>query len=416
MINYFKETFIFIIMDILTVSQFCKFIKNIIPGKKFTVIGEVNQLKNSHGHIFFSFKDNENCLSATIWKSKAELLGDFKIIEGDKITVEGRLDFYSANGKLNFIVDKVITNDGIGELQKKYDKIKEEFFKRGYFDANIKRKIGKTIKNILVLTSETGAAYHDFLYGLENSGSKVNIDLIDVIVQGSDCPKNICIKMEEIKKSDKIYDLVVITRGGGSFQDLFGFSQPELIEAIHNFHLPVISAIGHQVDNPLSDLVADYTEPTPSLAAQFIVDYNRNYLKKLLKIPQELNNSLSMLIINQIQMLNGLNARLLNFENEMKSDLVTEIHNYLRRLKVFDEKINLKFLGIKGDLVSEIHNYLRRLEALNSKLLNFESKDIILNGNGKLFQNSQELRDYTGKKMEIIWNDVILKVSILEKN
>ena len=369
--------------EALTITQFCSFIKNVIPSKKFTVTGEVNQLKNSHGHIFFTFKDNENCLSATIWKTKAEIL-KVNLKEGDKITVQGRLDFYSNAGKLNFIIDNLVTNDGIGELQKKYDMIKEQFYKKGYFNDSEKLKLTKPIKNILVLTSETGAAYHDFIYALENSGSKVNIDLIDVIVQGTECPKNICKAMESMKEENKQYDLVVLTRGGGSFQDLFGFSQPELIETIYNFHLPVISAIGHQVDNPLSDLVSDYSAPTPSLAAQFIVDFNKDYLKKLNKIN---GNGLNILIMNQLQLLNRLN-----------------------------EKLNQKFVDFekktRDQLVNLIHSHLRKLDLLESRLEIFNNKDIILNGNGKIIKNANDLLKYKNKTMEIVWNNVLVKVNI----
>ena len=369
--------------EALTVTQFCRFIKDILPTKKFNVIGEVNQLKNSHGHLFFTFKDNENCLSATIWKARAEAL---KLIlkEGDKITVSGKIDFYSQAGKINFIIDNVITNDGIGELQKKYDLIKEQFFKQGYFDDSKKTKLTNPIKNILVLTSETGAAYHDFIYALENAGSKVNIDLIDVIVQGVDCPSNICKQMEKMKERNQQYDLVVLTRGGGSFQDLFGFSQPELIETIYNFHLPVISAIGHQVDNPLSDLVSDYSAPTPSLAAQFIVDFNKDYLKKLNKVN---GNGLNKLIRNQLEVLNRLNNKL----NKYFFD--------------FDKKS-------RDQLVNLIHSYLRKLDLLEAKLEIFNNRDIMLNGNGKIIKSPSELLKYKNKTMEIVWNNVLVKVNI----
>ena len=369
--------------EALTIAQFCNFIKNVIPTKKFNVIGEVNQLKNSHGHLFFTFKDNENCLSATIWKAKVEAL-KLNLKEGDKITVSGKLDFYSQAGKLNFIVDNVLTNDGLGELQKKYDLIKEQFAKKGYFDDSQKIKLINPIKNILVLTSETGAAYHDFIYALENAGSKVNIDLIDVIVQGVDCPKNICKSMEKMKAENQQYDLVVLTRGGGSFQDLFGFSQPELIECIYNFHLPVISAIGHQVDNPLSDLVSDYSAPTPSLAAQFIVDFNKDYLKKLTKIN---GNELNRLITNELRLLNRLNDKL----NKYFFD--------------FDKKS-------RDQLVTLIHSYLRKLDLLESRLEIFNNKDIMLNGNGKIIKNPTDLLKYKNKTMEIIWNNVLVKVNI----
>jgi exodeoxyribonuclease VII large subunit len=373
-------------MEALTITQFCNFVKNVLPNKKFNVIGEVNQLKNSHGHLFFTFKDNENCLSATIWKTRAEQL-KVNLKEGDKITVEGKIDFYSPTGKINFIIDKIVSNEGLGDLQKKYDQIKDDFQKKGYFDDSIKRKIIGPIKNILVITSESGAAYQDFIYALENSGSNVNINLLDVVVQGIDCPKNICIEMEKIKNKKRIYDLVILTRGGGSFQDLFGFSQPELIETIHNFHLPVISAIGHQVDNPLSDLVSDYSAPTPSLAAQFIVDFNRNYLNEKLKIPKELNNRLNNLLINEIQKLNNfyeiLNRKWFDFENKLKEELS-----------------------------NSIHDNLRKLDLLELKLDNYQNKDIILNGNGKIISNENELLNYKNKTMEIIWNNVIVKVKI----
>jgi exodeoxyribonuclease VII large subunit len=373
-------------MDALTITQFCNLVKNILPTKKFLVTGEVNQLKNSHGHYFFTFKDNDNCLNATIWKSKAEQL-KLNLKEGDKITVEGKIDFYSTSGKLNFIIEKLVNNEGIGELQKKYDLIKNEFEKKGYFDKSKKKKIESPIKNILVLTSESGAAYQDFIFGLENGGSKVNINLIDVIVQGIDCPKNICNELEKLKKNNKQYDLVILTRGGGSFQDLFGFSQSELIESIYNFHLPILSAIGHQVDNPLSDLVCDFSTPTPSLAAQFIVDFNRDYLKEKLKIPIELNNKLNNLLISQIQKLN-----------------------------ILYEKISRKWIDFenikKEELIKEIHSLLRKLDYLESKIDNYNNNDIVFNGNGKIINSSDDLLKYSDKTMEIIWNNVILKVKI----
>lgn len=370
----------------LSVSEFCLKIKDIIPTKKFIVSGEVNQLKNSHGHLYFTFKDSENCINSTIWKNKVETL-QINISEGDKITLEGRLDFYSTGGKLNFIVDKVVANDGIGDLLKKYQKIKDDFTKKGYFDKANKKILGPNIKNILLLTSETGAAYHDFLYGLENANSNVSIDLIDVIVQGVDCPKNICNKLNKIKNSDKKYDLVVITRGGGSFQDLFGFSQPELIETLYDFNLPTLSAIGHQIDNPLSDLVCDYSTPTPSLAAQFIVDYNKNYLKQYQKILKDYTNNITLLLLTEMEKIN----------------------------KLLD-KLNKKRVKFESDnkqlLINELNSMLRRLDFLGSKLNIYETNNIILNGNGKLLSTSEDLINYNGKHMEIIWNGVIVKVKV----
>lgn len=370
----------------LTVTEFCQYVKDILPSKKFQVTGEINQLKNSHGHLFFTFKDNESCLNATIWKSKAETIKN-SLKEGDKVTVEGRLDYYSSGGKLNFIIDKIVTNDGIGDLIKKYQQIKEEFEKKGYFKQDNKLKLKPVIKNILLLTSETGAAYHDFIYGIENGGIKINIDLIDVIVQGNDCPKNICEELKKIKESNEEYDLVVITRGGGSFQDLFGFSQPELIESLYNFNLPTLSAIGHQIDNPLSDLVCDYNAPTPSLAAQFIVDYNKSYFNKFQKTFQELSTQLNLQLMNDLErvnlLLDKINKKCLSFEMENKQKLINELNLMLRKLDMLESKLDI-----------------------------YETSNIILNGNGKLLKSEDELSSYKGKTLEIVWNNVVVKVKV----
>jgi len=377
--------------NILTITELCNSIKTMIPNKKFKVSGNVNQLKNSHGHIFFTFKDSESCISCSIWKHKVEQLKknqNFKINEGDIINIEGKLDFYSNAGKLNFIVEDIISNEGEGELISQYNAMKEDFQNKGYFNKEHKKKLNNTIKNILLLTSESGAAYYDFMYCIENAKSKVNIELRDVIVQGVNCPSNICEILREIQKSDKQYDLVVITRGGGSFQDLFGFSQPELITTLYNFNLPTMSAIGHMIDNPLSDLVASYSQPTPSLAAQFIVDYNLNYIRGLTKISNDINNIVQQSIkplISQLNIYNKLERRLFdilnNFEKENKEKFLLELNNNLNKLNQMETKLKIP-------------------------------SNIILNGGGKIL-NHNDFKNYKGNTMEIVWNNVVMKVNVM---
>lgn len=370
----------------LSVSTFCQTIKDILPHKKFTVQGQVNQLKNSQGHLYFTFKDNDHCINATIWKSKVISIKT-PLKEGDKITVEGKLDFYALGGKLNFIIDKVLTNEGIGDLLQKYEQMKSNFTKLGYF-SRPKKPLVHCIKNILLLTSETGAAYHDFIYGLNNANMKINITLRNVIVQGIDCAKNISIELESIKDSMIPYDLVILTRGGGSFQDLFGFSEPELITTLYNFNVgPTLSAIGHQIDNPLSDLVCDYSAPTPSLAAQFIVDHNRSYINNIKKAVSDLSNQLN------IQLMNDMTKT---------STLLDKVNNQLLRFE----------RTYKQNILLELNSSLRRLEQLEAQLSIYETSNIILNARGKILKNRNMLLNYKGKTMEIIWNGVIVKVNI----
>lgn len=375
--------------DTFTISQFTSKIKDILPTKRFSIIGEVSQPKNSHGHLYLNLKDKSSIISATIWKSKMESL-KCNIQDGDKITVEGRIDYYTPTGKLNFIIDNVLTNEGIGDLLKKYEEIKQKFQNKGYFDISRKKKLPDFIENILVLTSESGAAYQDFLYALENNKSKVNVNLIDVIVQGENCPNNICNILDNLKQENKYYDLVILTRGGGSLQDLFGFSQPELIESIYNFHLPVLSAIGHQIDNPLSDFVSDYTTPTPSLAAQFIIDYNNGYLRKLEKIENDIKNNMINFLYTQHEIYNNLN-----------DELIFKINDFINYNKQM--------------LLSQLNKKLIELEKKDNLLSKYESSNIILNGNGKIINNSNELENYNDKYIEIIWNNIIIKTKIIGK-
>lgn len=376
--------------NILKISELSDNIKSLLPNKKFRVIGEVSQPKQSGGHLYFSLKDESNNLKAIIWKSKNINLNEIK--DGSKITVDCKLDFYGGTSNINLIIEKLITVSGEGDLFIKYDKIKKDFMKRGYFDNNRKKKLGYCIKNILILTRESGAAaaIHDFVYALQNNKSKINYDIIDVPVQGVDCPKVICDKLEELKDNNVDYDLVVITRGGGSFEDLFGFSQPELIESVYNFHLPVLSAIGHQIDNPLLDLVADYSAPTPSLAAQFIVDYNKNYINSLEMMREQMKNKLINVLNMENNKLNKHNDKLNRMYNELNS-LKNECQNKL--LNTIRMKLN------------DLSMFDNRLDSLKIR----DDKIVLMNRNNEVIDDIDE---YIGKKIIMVIGNKEYKIKI----
>ena len=374
---------------VFSVSELTEYLKSVVSNKKVKVSGEVSQPKISNGHLYFTLKDDTNNLKTIIWKFKN--INKDEIVEGQKVTIECKLDFYGGSGSLNLIVEKIITNEGQGELFIKYEKIKKKFESKGYFSQSRKKSISPIIKDILIITSATGAALQDFIYNLENNKSKVNYDIIDVVVQGVDCPGNICQVLEKVKTDELAYDLVIIMRGGGSFADLFGFSQPELIESVYNFNLPVLSAIGHQVDNPLLDLIADINTPTPSLAGQFIVDHNKKYLEKLETI-----------------------------RDDIKSDLLDEITEQQAIYAKLGEKLYKAFSSL-GNLKSELLNELRQdIGNLMIKYTQLESKVIIKNPNQiKLFNKSNEITDSVqldqlmGQTVKIIWGEKEYKIKLL---
>jgi exodeoxyribonuclease VII large subunit len=240
------------------------------------------------------------------------------------------------------------------------------------------------LSNILVITSENGAALQDWIYNLENNKSKINYDIVDVVVQGVDCPKNICEVLEQVKADKCEYDLVIIMRGGGSFTDLFGFSQPELIETVYNFNLPVLSAIGHQVDNPLLDFVADISTPTPSLAAQFIVDHNKKYISKLEKILGDIKSELLDEITEQQTAFVKLNEKLYKSVN-MLSNLANDLANELRQ---------------------DIGNLMTAYSQLESQVIIHNPKEIKLYNKSNQISTPNQLDNMIGQTVKLIWGAV----------
>lgn len=375
---------------VYNVTELTEYIKSVVGNKKIKVSGEISQPKLSGGHLYFTLKDESNNIKSIIWKSRN--INKEDIVDGMKIVMDCKLDFYGGTGTVNLIVDKILTNDGFGDLFTKYEKIKKDFTEKGYFNRK-KRKLPEQIKNILILTSEEGAALQDFIYNLDNNKSQLLYDIIDVKVQGIECPKNICEILKELQEDDTYYDMVVITRGGGSFSDLFGFSQPELIEIVNSFHLPVMSAIGHMIDNPLLDLVADYSAPTPSLAAQYIVDHNKKYITKLYNMKNNMKTVIMDILLRQQNILAKFNDKL-----------------YLQ----FNQLNNLKnqYNNIIKDM---INNLTLKLSVLETKLsVDSTGGSIVLYDNNKKITDSNDLDNYINNKLTLKWNDKVYTI-YLEK-
>jgi len=375
----------------LEITQLGELIKESMPNQVLRVIGEVSQPKNFRGNMYLNLKDKMYNIKAIIWKTKYEQFNT-EIKDGDKIVVKGKLDFYGANGSVTYIIDKLIKYEGEGELSALYQKYKKMFETKGYFDRDKKLIIPDKIEKILLLTSESGAAIHDFIYALDNNHSKLDYDIIDVPVQGRMCPLNIINELNKIKDN---YDAIVITRGGGSFEDLFGFSQPELIEAIYNFNQPVISAIGHQVDTSLLDLVSDCCCPTPSLAAQYIIDINKKFINELEEIRDDIKDELMGSYNKQNRGLNNcterLNKIILSFDriqHSYQSELLNQLNTYAFKLKELDLKLSSlvnnateknNIISIKNNknvIHTDVAKFIKRLEGTDDFIINWNNNKI----------------------------------------
>ena len=366
-------------------------IKKSLPKENIKLTAEVRQPKISNGHMYLNLKDNTGLISACIWKSN--ITDTIKeLSDGDHITIRGKLNYYSGRGSLNFIIDKLLEKKGEGDLKVQYKKIMKEFENKGYFLQEKKLKLPERLNKILLLTSKNGAAIEDFYHTLENGNCKIDHTLIDVIVQGSDCPSNICKVLNNPDTFKDNYDMVVITRGGGSFEDLFGFCQPELIETVYNLNVPVLSAIGHQVDTTLLDYVADYVAATPSLAGQFIVNHNKKYIDNLVIKKNIMLNNLIINIKNKLDILNNKKRKVNDFKYEL-IDIKTKL---------------------KQQLVKKINNQKLLLLELRSKYKNSNDIQLFSSKNKQLEYDNFISTCENNKKFYIKWGDTIIKVRSYE--
>lgn len=240
-----------------------------------SVRGEISNCSySSSGHIYFSVKDENSQLPCALFRSRASQL-TFKLKDGISVIVTGSINVYVPGGKYTFIADKV-EMQGVGALYEKFEKLKAKLAAEGLFDEAHKKQIPKYVKRVGVVTSQTGAVLHDIMNVTKRRNPYVDIILSPAAVQGAGAAQTLIKALKRLEKASP--DVIIIGRGGGSFEDLFEFNDEELARAIYDCSIPVISAVGHEVDFTICDFVSDLRAPTPSAAAELAV-YDHNELR-----------------------------------------------------------------------------------------------------------------------------------------
>jgi len=279
-------------MEELTVSELSSNIKYVLDNKfknrTVKVVGEISGINVRGQNTWLKLKDNTATMEVVFWQSMLDNKN------GDNVEIIGKVSYWNKTSQLKFVGEE-ITIFGVGDLHREYEELKVKYEKAGYF--NNRQPLPKTVKNIGVITSRDGAALHDFLYVMEKNNFSGNVYVYNCIVQGPRCPPNVAKGIKFFNKPFSVntdtkeeVDLIVVTRGGGSLEDLMGFSHKKVIEAIHKSKIYVISAVGHEVDNMLSDSVANYRAPTPSIAGEVVASININKKKKLDEIDNKIRN------------------------------------------------------------------------------------------------------------------------------
>ena len=329
-----------------TVSQITNEIKTAllknIPDKLY-VEGEISNYKVSNSNMFFTLKDEESSISVVSWGFEKYFEDNF--LNGDKVKVFGKISCYAKNGSYSLQIFK-IEKQGIGDLHSSYEKMKKLYQDKGYFDQERKKQFPSNLNNIGIITSPEGAAIQDILFVLNKNKFRGKIFIKRCMVQGNSCGKSIVESIEHLNnlkiqegKTKKKLDLIMITRGGGSFEDLMGYSDPKVLEAIYDSDIFVISAVGHEIDFMLSDFVSDIRAPTPSIGAEIISKKQKENLDKLNDMSDYVRNILKPKLINLLS----------NYQNKL--DLFKE------KNKNPKEEVEIKIKELHN-LKDTLHKYL----------------------------------------------------------
>ena len=280
----------------LSVSELSDSIKGLIEENfgYVRVRGEIGRVSNpASGHIYFDLKDNDSVISGIIWKGNASRL-EIKPEEGLEVICIGKVTTYKGQSKYQIIIDKV-EPAGIGALMALLEKRKKILEGEGLFSDNYKKSIPYIPTTIGVITSSSGAVIRDIIHRIEDR-FPLNVIVWPVRVQGEKCPEEVIDAIEGFQLVDQSNipkpDIIIIARGGGSLEDLWGFNDEGVVRAAFNSKIPIISAIGHETDNTLLDLVADLRAPTPTAAAEKSVPVKVDLSNNLLDINSRLKNSI----------------------------------------------------------------------------------------------------------------------------
>lgn len=257
----------------ITVQELNKYIKNKIDNDEYLnnvyVKGEISNFKLHYsGHMYFTLKDENSLIKCVMFKSYTPHL-QFMPKDGMKVVILGTVSVFERDGQYQ-VYCKAMKQEGIGDLYEEYQKLKAKLEKEGLFDNSHKKNIPMFPKTIGVLTSSTGAVIRDIINVSTRRNPNVHIRLLPVPVQGQGAAEKIA---EGIRKmnEEKLADVLIIGRGGGSLEDLWPFNEEIVARAIYDSDLPIISAVGHETDFTIADFVADLRAPTPSAAAELAV-------------------------------------------------------------------------------------------------------------------------------------------------
>lgn len=387
--------------------------------------GEISNFKaHTTGHFYFSLKDESSKINAIMFSSNAKKI-TFVPAEGMKVLVVGRISVYEATGGYQIYVDSMEL-DGLGNLYMAFEKLKRDLASEGLFDPAHKKPIPKIPTRIGIVTAPTGAAIQDILSTIKRRFPICETILFPALVQGENAAEDIAFKIQLASNYD--LDTLIVGRGGGSIEDLWAFNEEIVARAIYNSDIPIISAVGHEIDYTISDFVADLRAPTPTGAAEIavpsMIDLERHINQLQIRLKESILKKINYnkLYLDSLKSSYVIKTPLILYEN--KSQKLDMAHSRLTTLvlnQVDNSKKELEYLKKNHLLLhpNELYESKRILfRQLIEKLELLNPLGVLKRGYTLTYQNNQlvkSIQDIKEEAIEIKFHDGTLIAHQIEK-
>ena len=381
-----------------TVSEFNRKVKNYLEDnsdlREFFLEGELSGVTYyKSGHLYFNLKDRDAQIKCVAFKYKFKRIAE-DLKDGDSVKIFGDVGFYENRGDFQVLVRHIEKKNELGELFIKLEQLKKELGEAGYFDLKHKKPLPKYPKNIGVVTAYTGAALQDIIKTIKKRDNTINIYAYPAKVQGVGAEAEIIKGIKTLNKIDEI-DLIIAGRGGGSIEDLWAFNDKNVALAFFNSKKPIISAVGHEIDNLLSDLTADTRAATPTQAVELSVPER----VKILETLDDRKKYLNSVIKNQIEFLKK------ELENRKNSYY---IKNFYRELENKNQELVDREERVKRAFQSKLNEIKNSLDRRVHKVITLNPLETLKRGYSVVTKNNEIIKSVKNIKID---DEIVIKVT-----
>ena len=394
--------------NVYSVSQINRYIKMLIDKDAYlnniTVRGEITNFKAHYtGHFYFTLKDETSTIKCVMFKSMASLV-KFKPADGMKVVITGQVSLFERDGTYQ-IYCKTMVPEGVGELYLAYEQLKEKLAKEGLFDVKYKKKIPFLPNRVGVITSKTGAVVRDIINVSTRRYPNVNLCIFPAAVQGVNVASTVIEGIETFNRLNNV-DVIIIARGGGSFEDLFGFNDESLARKIFESNIPIVSAVGHETDFTICDFVSDLRAPTPSAAAELVYPRYSDIISKISVNENRVLIATKNYLIRKREYVKRIMASKLE---KVPLDMINKYKMEIdKSIAISENAMCLKLEKYK----SKSSNLISKLDALSPLKTLSRGYSVVENENHKVIKSKNDVE--VGSNISITFSDGKINATVKE--